>query len=123
MSERNSIELSAPRIGAAGAAWASATTIRSGMSNDLRDNSIDTDEVEAGEPITISEQLQEVSIAKHALMVEHLYFACRQKGWFDANDDSGCVSLRVSSGLVVVYPPDAQPEFEQAIIGLNVEVS
>ncbi|KAJ3205138.1 hypothetical protein HDU67_009087 [Dinochytrium kinnereticum] len=49
--------------------------------------------------------------AKHSLMVEHLYMACKAKGWLDAEGDEGAVSLRVNS--VRSAPPPHRPGMRQ----------
>ncbi|KAI8838091.1 hypothetical protein BC829DRAFT_436344 [Chytridium lagenaria] len=48
-----------------------------------------------------------VDFAKHSLMVEHLYKACRAKGWLEAEGDEGAVSLRVNT--VRGAPPPHKP--------------
>ncbi|OZJ06118.1 hypothetical protein BZG36_01051 [Bifiguratus adelaidae] len=64
-----------------------------------------------------------VSTTKYDLMVEHLYTACRVKGYFNANNDIGCVTLRMSHGNSVFYPAITNDVFREAIIAFNVEVS
>ncbi|KAJ3282591.1 hypothetical protein HDU76_008677, partial [Blyttiomyces sp. JEL0837] len=92
-----------------------------------------------------------VEFAKHSLMVEHLYKACKAKGWLEASGDEGAVSLRVSSTVhakvirgdiakselandvassvktpaapMFVTYPEPNAEFTRAVRGLNVEVA
>ncbi|KAJ3159495.1 hypothetical protein HK101_001055 [Irineochytrium annulatum] len=58
-----------------------------------------------------------VEFAKHSLMVEHLYKACRAKGWLDNTEDEGAVSLRVNTPNSQSGPPVSA--YNPAISRLN----
>ncbi|OZJ01690.1 hypothetical protein BZG36_05526 [Bifiguratus adelaidae] len=63
------------------------------------------------------------STEKYDLMAEHLYTACRSKGYFNANHKIGCVTLRISRGNNVFYPATTNDVFREVVSAFNVEVT
>ncbi|OZJ02269.1 hypothetical protein BZG36_05156 [Bifiguratus adelaidae] len=70
----------------------------------------------------VNEEGEYVSTAKYDLMAEHLYTACRAKGYFNANN-IGCVTLRISHGNSIFYPAMTNDVFREVISAFNVEVA
>jgi hypothetical protein len=63
-------------------------------------------------------------INKHSLMAKHLYRNCKRNNWLEDKSPDAVVALRTFQGGYILYPPEDQDErFENAVRGLNVEVS